>query len=121
DQLYDLSLQQLRRGSTQTARLGFQKLLQDYPTHDRAADAQFFVGETWGEPQPDSAAAAYEFVVKNFPNASRASAALYKLGLIAERRRDRAAARLYFNRVIAGYPRSEEAPLAREKLQSLGR
>ena len=121
DQLYELSLQQLRRGSPQTARIGFQKLLKDFPTHDRAGDALFFVGETWGASQPDSAAVAYELVVKGFPNSPRASAALYKLGLLAEQRRDRAAARVYYQRVLAGYPRSEEAPLAREKLQALGR
>jgi len=118
EQLYELSLQQLRRGSPQTARLGFQKMLQEYPTHDRAADAQFFIGETWSATAPDSAAAAYQLVVKSFPNSARASAALYKLGLIAEQRGDHAGARVYFQRVLAGYPRSEEAPLAREKLQA---
>jgi len=47
--------------------------------------------------------------------------ALYKLGLLAERRGDKPAARTYFARVIAGYPRSDEANLARDKLQRLGR
>ena len=72
----------------------------------------------WSATAPDSAAAAYQLVVKSFPNSARASAALYKLGLIAEQRGDHAGARVYFQRVLAGYPRSEEAPLAREKLQA---
>lgn len=121
DQMYDLSLQQFRRGSLGTARLGFREFLRVYPTHERAPDALFYVGESWASETPDSAAAVYQQVVKTYANSSRAPAALYKLGLLAEQRGDRAAARTYFARVIAGYPRSDEANLARDKLQRLGR
>ena len=38
DQMYDASLQQYRRGSTATARMGFREFLRVYPTHERAAD-----------------------------------------------------------------------------------
>jgi len=121
DQMYDLSLQQFRRGSLGTARLGFREFLRLYPTHERAPDALFYLGETWGGESTDSAAAVYQQVVKTYPNSSRAPAALYKLGLLAEQRSDKAAARTYYARVIAGYPRSDEANLARDKLQRLGR
>jgi tol-pal system protein YbgF len=121
DQMYDLSLQQFRRGSLATARLGFREFLRLYPTHEHAPDALFYQGETWGGESADSAAAVYQQVVKTYPNSSRAPAALYKLGLLAEQRSDKAAARTYYARVIAGYPRSDEANLARDKLQRLGR
>jgi tol-pal system protein YbgF len=121
DQMYDLSLQQYRRGSLSTARLGFREFLRVFPTHERAADALFYVGETFAHENPDSAAAVYEAVVKNYPNSPRAPAALYKLGLLAEQRGDKPAARTYYARVVAGYPRSDEANLARDKLQRLGR
>ena len=116
DELYDLSLSQLRRGSPRAARMGFQQFLQAYPTHGRAADALFFIGESWAGLEADSAAVAYEEVAQSFPNSSRAPSSLYKLGLLAERRGDISDARVYYNRVSAGYPRSEEAALAREKL-----
>jgi tol-pal system protein YbgF len=121
DQMYDLSLQQLRRGSLGTARLGFREFLRVFPTHERAPDALFYVGETWASESADSAAAVYQQVVKTYPNSPRAPSALYKLGLLAEQRGDKAAARTYYARVIAGYPRSDEANLARDKLQRLGR
>jgi tol-pal system protein YbgF len=121
DQMYDLSLQQFRRGSLATARLGFREFLRIYPTHERATDALFYVGETWASENADSAAAVYQQVVKTHANSPRAPAALYKLGLLAEQRGDKAAARTYYARVIAGYPRSDEANLARDKLQRLGR
>ena len=121
DRMYDLSLQQLRRGSLATARVGFREFLRVYPNHERAADALFYVGETWASENADSAAAVYQQVVKSYPNSPRAPSALYKLGLLAEQRGDKAAARTYYARVIAGYPRSDEANLAHDKLQRLVR
>jgi len=38
-QMYEMSLQQYRRGSLSTARLGFQEFLRAYPQHERAPDA----------------------------------------------------------------------------------
>jgi tol-pal system protein YbgF len=115
-----MSLQQLQRGALQTARLGFQKVLSDSPTGDRAPDAQFFLGETWAGPggNADSAGAAYELVVKSFPASPRAASALYKLGLLAESKGNKAGARQYFQRLVDAFPTSDEAALAREKLQA---
>jgi tol-pal system protein YbgF len=118
DQLLDLGVQQLRRGSPQAARAALQQLLQAYPSHERVPDALFFLGESWAGSNTDSAAAAYDAVVRRFPQSPRAPTALYKLGLLAERRGDRAAARGYYQRVLTDYPRSDEAVLAREKLKS---
>jgi tol-pal system protein YbgF len=119
EQMYDLSLQQYRRGSVSTARVGFREFLRVFPTHERAADALFYVGESFEKEAPDSAAAVYDQVVKAFPNSPRAPSALYKLGRLAEQRGDRAAARTLYARVIAGYPRSPEADLARQNQQRL--
>lgn len=121
DQMFDLSLQQFRRGSLKTARLGFREFLRFFPTHERAPDALFYVGETFAGESADSSAAVYQQVVKTFPTSSRAPAALYKLGLLAEQRGDKATARTYYRRVATTYPRSDEANLARDKLQRLGR
>ena len=119
EQMYEVSLQQYRRGSLATARLGFREFLRVYPTHERAADALFYVGESFEQAAPDSAAAVYEQLVRAHPNSSRAPSALYKQGLLAEQRGDRAAARTFYARVIAGYPRSPEADLARQNQQRL--
>jgi tol-pal system protein YbgF len=121
EQMYELSLQQLRRGSYGTARLGFREFLRVFPGHALSADALYYIGESFAPENPDSAAAVYEQVVKTYPNSPRAPSALYKLGLLAEQRRDVPAARTFYARVVAGYPRSAEANLARDKLQRLGR
>jgi tol-pal system protein YbgF len=121
DQMWDLSLQQFRRGSLATARLGFREFLRVFPTDERAPDALFHIGETFAGESSDSATAVFQQVVKTYPNSPRAPAALYKLGLLAEQRGDKASARTFYARVIAGYSRSDEANLARDKLQRLGR
>jgi len=117
-EMFDISLQQLRRGSPGTARAGFRQFLQDYPEHPLTGDAWFFLGEAWEEENGDSASVGYQEVVERYPDSRRAPTALYRLGLLAERAGDRRAAEVYYSRVIAGYPRSEEAQLARSKLES---
>jgi tol-pal system protein YbgF len=119
DQLYQTSLQQLQRGSMGTARLGFQEFLRLYPTHAQAADALHHLAETFAVQAPDSAASYHGQVVERFPRSSRASTSLYKLGLLAEQRGDRDAARAAYQRVLRDYPRSDEADLARQKLAAL--
>src|SRR5213592_2391231 len=86
DQMYDLSLQQYRRGSLTTARLGFREFLRVFPTHEHAPDALFYIGESFEQSAPDSAAAVYDHVVKTYPKSPRAPSALYKQGVLAEQR-----------------------------------
>jgi tol-pal system protein YbgF len=116
DDLYDMAIQQLDRGSPQTARTAFRLLLDQYPTHSLAPDAQFHIGESWDGVDPDSAATAYERVAEDHSESARAPTALYRLGLIAERKGDMESARVYYERVVTGYPRSDAAELARAKL-----
>src|SRR2546425_3518992 len=119
DQMYDVSLQQYRRGSLATARLGFREFLRVFPTHERAPDALYYVGESFEQSAPDSAAAVYDQLMKTYPTSPRAPSALYKQGLLAEKRGDKGTARTFYARVIATYPRSPEADLARQNQQRL--
>jgi TolA-binding protein len=47
NQLFQIALDQLRRGSTGAARAGFQDLLRQYPTDENAPEALFYVAETY--------------------------------------------------------------------------
>ncbi len=120
DQMYDASLSQLRSGAMTTARLGFQALLEQYPSSHRTADALYFIGETFTAESPDSAAAYYTRVASSYPDSPRAPSAVYKLGLLAERSGDNDRAREAYQRVTRDYPGSDEAALARDRLTVLG-
>lgn len=119
DQLFQSSLQELRRGSLATARVGFREFLKTYPTHAQVPDALYFMGETFAVENADSAAAYYRQVVERFGTSDRAPTALYKTGLLAEQRQNRPAAQAAYQRVLQQYPRSPEANLARDRLAAL--
>ncbi len=119
EQMYQVSMQQLRRGSLGTARLGFRQLIQTYPQDERVPDALYFIGESYAS-QPDSAGHYYGLVVRDHPRSPRAASALYKLGLLAEQRRDPAEAGALYRRVVDEYPSSDAASLARDRLRALG-
>jgi tol-pal system protein YbgF len=119
--MYQTSLQQLRRGSPGTARLGFRELLRVYPNSSLVPDALYFLGETFTADDPDSAAVYYNRVTESHPKSARAAGALYKLGLLAERKKDVEQARGFYQRVVRDHPASNEAALARDRLKSLGR
>lgn len=120
-QMYDASLAQLRRGSAATGRAGLREMLQAYPRSELVPDALYFVGQSFSSENPDSASAYYRKVVKEYPTSSRAPAALYGLGLLAERRGDKAGARDAYNQLLKSYPKSDEAALARDRLKAIGR
>jgi len=119
DQLFQASLRELQRGSRTTARAGFQEYLRTYPTHAQVHAGLYWVGETFGRENPDSARAYYEQVVARFASSPHAPTSLYKIGLLSEQSGDRGAARAAYQRVIDRYPRTDEAELARQRLATL--
>lgn len=120
NQLFELALDQLRRGSTAAARAGFQDLLRQYPKADVADDAQFYVGQSY-EQEGNAAAAdsAYAAVVARYPQSPRAPTALYKRALALQQQGKVQGARAALEQIIRQYPRSDEAVLAKERLRAL--
>lgn len=120
DQLLELSVQQLRRGSPGAARAGLAEFMRLYPAHARTADALYFTGEAWSaEGRNDSAVAAYGQVVRRFPQSPRAAASHYRIAMAALAAGRNTEARAAFERVVQQFPSSEEAALARERLRTL--
>ncbi len=120
NQLLQLSLDQLRRGSAGAARAGFIELLTRFGDSDAAALAQFYVGETFAA-EGDVAAAdsVYQLVIRTSPKSAKASTALYKHALVLLGRGDAAGGRVALADVARLYPQSDEAVLAQDRLKSL--
>ncbi len=120
EQLYSVGMDQLQRGNASVARRAFETIVQDHATHERAPDAQLQVAETYyQERNYDRAFQALDRVLELFPSSPAAPRAVYRAGIIAEEQGNIPRARSYFQRVLSGWPRSEEADLAREKLRRL--
>jgi len=119
NQLYTMALDQLRRGSTSAARAGFTDFLAQYPQHERAGDAQYYVAETLErDDKPIDAEAAYLAVYTRFPRSEKSPTAMFKRAALlrAQAKPDRA--RDVLELLVKSYPRSDEADLARERLKS---
>lgn len=117
---YAAAQQQYRQGNYETARGAFQDFLTQYPTHELAPDAQFFLAETYASTNDQAMALVeYQRVMELYPDSRRAPTSLYKRGLIEEQRGNLALARSLFRQIEAGYPNSPEAEAARGKLRRL--
>ncbi len=120
-QLYEVSLEQYRRGSYETARTGFDEFLAEYPTHALAPDAQYYKAETFAQAgQADPALREFARVLELYPTSRRAPTALYRSGVIEVERGRSDDAVLFFQRIVQGYPDSDEAKLAENQLRTLG-
>jgi tol-pal system protein YbgF len=120
NQLYELALDQLRRGSTNTAKSGFEDLLQKYPNADIAPDAQFYLAEAYAQEGNMAAAdSGYQIVVARYPTSPRAATALFKHGTNLVSGGKVADARAAFTTIISRYPQSDEAVLAKDRLRDL--
>jgi len=120
EQLYRVGMDQLQRGNARVARQAFEAIVKDHPTHERAPDAQLQVAETYyQERNYDLALQALDRVVEMFSSSPAVPRAVYRAGIIAEEQGNIPRARSYFQRVVSGWPGSEEANLANEKLRRM--
>jgi tol-pal system protein YbgF len=119
NQLYTMALDQLRRGSTSAARAGFTDFLLQFPQHERAGDAQYYVAETLErDNKAIDAEAAYLSVYTRFPRSEKAPTAMFKRAALLGTQNKPDKAREVLDLLIKTYPRSDEADLARERLRT---
>lgn len=118
-QLFQSSLDQLRRGSARVARGGFEELLRTYPRSEDAPEAMIYIAETYAAERNQVAAdSVYGLVVQRYPSSPKAATALYKHAISIRAAGRTAQARAAFERIVREYPRSDEASLAREQLKT---
>jgi tol-pal system protein YbgF len=119
-QLYQMSFDQLQRGSYGTARAGFEELLRRYPDFEEASAAQLYIAESYArERRTAEADSVYGLVVTRFPRSKDAPTALYKYGMSQLGQGKTAAARGALQRVVREFPSSTEAELARDRLRTI--
>lgn len=118
DELFVTSMDALQRGSYTTAATGFEEFVRAFSDDERAPEAQLLAGEGYeGAEDEQRAIDAYARVLELFPNSSYAPTALYRAALIELDRDEEERARAMLEQVIAAYPDSPEARLARDRLR----
>ena len=120
EDLYRTGATRLQEKSVTAARLSFEQFLSQYPQHERAADAQFGLAETYAlEDELAEAVNQFVRVAEAYPTSGRAPEALYRAGQISEDRNRRTDARTYYQRVVRSYANSPSARLAQQRLDRL--
>jgi tol-pal system protein YbgF len=103
-----------------TAITSFEQLIKTFPSTEAAAEAQYWIGESyfnlnqWAE-----AIAAYNTVLQKYPRSRDAAQSAYKRGVAQRRMGDVAAARASFEQCIKQFPDSDAARLAQQQLDGL--
>jgi tol-pal system protein YbgF len=118
--LYQAALEQYHRPSLGTAQIAFRDFLQQYPSHDSAPDARYFLAdilEQQGKAQ--EAIDAFNQIPELHPSSGRVPDALYRMALLEIELGDRDEARRLLDRVVNTYPDSNAAGPAREKRREI--
>lgn len=121
-QLFELARSQLRSGATAAARQGFETLVAEYPTHDRASEAQMYIADAFHqEGNRPAADSVYALVAARYPGTESASRSLYKRAVFAMEAGDRPRAAALAQEIVDKYPRANERDLAEDMLRTLRR
>lgn len=119
--LYSTALRDFTSGKYELARQEFTDYLRYYSSTDLAANAQFYIGETfYAQKDYDQAIVEYDKVLERYPKGYKLAAAQLKKGyaLLELDRTDAGVREL--RAVVNRFPNSDEARLARERLRRLG-
>ena len=120
EKAYSDAYQIFKEGNYDKARTEFQNFLTTYPDSEYSDNAQFWIGECYFlEKNYEKAILEYEKVAKNFPGGNKVPYALLKQGLSFLKLNDKTSAKLLLQQVIKAYPNTNQARMARSKLQEI--
>jgi tol-pal system protein YbgF len=117
---YNLAHNDYLDGRYELAIEGFRRFLKDFPKSSLAANAHYWIGQSYYRLK-DHTQAIQEFdkVLADYPRSEKVPPALFYLGLSWSAAGDTAKAKTYFKRVIDEFPPSDEAKLAKTKLAEI--
>jgi|WetSurMetagenome_2_1015567.scaffolds.fasta_scaffold67253_2 tol-pal system protein YbgF len=119
--VYDRASDDLVRGNYDLAVQGFASYLNNAPGGNKAANAQYGIGEAYYyQTKMQQAITAYTRILTDYPDSGLCGSALYKRAKaeLANKESENAIADL--KEIIERYPSSSEAALAKTELQALG-
>jgi len=120
DSLYLKGLDSLKAGDVATAREQFNRFLEQNPKHELAANANYWIGETfYSEKNYEAAILSYQEVIKSYPGKEKVVAAMLKQAMSFHEIKDSKSARYVLKKLLEGFPKSEEAKKAKVLLNEI--
>jgi len=118
--LYKDAYETYQKGDYEGARKKFGAFLKQYPNTELSGNAQFWVGETYYQKKDfERAILEYEKTITKYPEGGKISAALFKQALAFLELGDKKNARNLLKRVIEKFPHSDQAEMAKKKLEAM--
>lgn len=91
-----------------------------YPTSSYASNAHYWLGQLlFNKGELSDAASEFEIVVLKFKDSSKRSDSLLKLAAVAQKQKSKAKSMALYKQVIAEYPNSSAAQLAKARLENI--
>jgi tol-pal system protein YbgF len=118
--LYKNAYETYQKGNLEGARRKFEAFLKQYPNTELSDNAQFWIGETYFLKKDfEKAILEYEKAIVKYPEGDKIPAALFKQALAFLELGDKTNARNLLKRVIERYPHSEQAEMAKKRLEGI--
>ena len=118
--LYRDAYETFHKGNLEGSRSKFEAFLKLYPNTELSDNAQFWIGETFYlKKDYEKAIIEYEKAIVRYPEGDKIPSAIFKQALSFLELNDKTNARSLFKRVIEKYPRSDQAEMARKKLEAI--
>jgi tol-pal system protein YbgF len=120
-ELYDTAFADYNKGRYPLAIQGFQEYLAAYPNTDLSDNAQYWIAEClYSQKKHKEAIAAFDKLLKQWPQSDKAAAALLKKGYALIEVGQKAEGVVQLQYVMHEFPSAEESRLARARLRSMG-
>ena len=118
--LYKDAYETFHKGDLEGARRKLEAFLKQYPNTELSDNAQFWIGETYYLKKDfERAILEYEKAIVKYPEGDKIPAALFKQALAFFELGDKTNARNLLKRVIEKYPHSDQAEMAKKKLETI--
>jgi tol-pal system protein YbgF len=122
NRVFDTAFSDYSSSQFPSAIAGFQQLLKNFPTAERADDAQFFIGESLANlNRLPEAIDAYNLVIQKYPSGDQVDMAYYRRGFVESLMGRADAAKATYEEVVKRFPNSQGAQLARQRLAGTSR
>jgi tol-pal system protein YbgF len=118
--LYKDAYETYQKGDYEGARRKFEAFLKQYPNTELSDNAQFWIGETYfGKKDYEKAILEYEKAIAKYPEGDKIPSALLKQALAFLELGDKTNGRNLLKRVMERYPQSEQADMAKKRLDAI--
>jgi tol-pal system protein YbgF len=118
--LYKNAYETYQKGDYEGSRRKFEAFLKQYPNTELSDNAQFWIGETYyAKKDYEKAILEYEKAIAKYPEGDKIPAALFKQALAFLELGDKTNGRNLLKRVMERYPQSEQADMAKKRLDAI--